>query len=388
MNTETQAQTVQLETLKVESLSELQGWKEKQQEIVKHNPFVAIEDTKTYDAAKKHRTALVSARTDVQKQEKTIASKIKDFRTKVANASKELIAITQPHEDKQQDEVKRYEAEKEAERVEKERIEQERKEAIQKGINDFYTDWKTKIQSLNFDGLESANTGLALEIEKRSENEMEEFEMDFSEKTNLLIAQLKERKIYLTEKEEARKEAEKLAAERAAFEKEQKEAREKAAKEEAERKAKLEKEESERKAQEEKERAAREAEESKFQAQREKERAAFEKEREELEAEKQRLAKEEAERLAKIEAERKSKADAEAKAKAEKEEAERKKAEEKRLKALQPDKEKIRDFIFSLRFGTEPPKVKDANSEKFLDEIQNDIEAWKNRVMEEVDQIK
>lgn len=97
-----------IEKLDAAKLPELQGLKEKQLQIVKENPFVAITDNATFEAAKKARTALVSARTEIQNQDKTIASKIKKFREMVSGISEKLISITKPHEEKQQEEVKRW----------------------------------------------------------------------------------------------------------------------------------------------------------------------------------------------------------------------------------------------------------------------------------------
>lgn len=330
--------TVQLETLKAETLPELQGWKEKQKTIVKENPFVAIADHKTYEQAKKHRTTLVTARTDIQKQEKLIASKIKDFRNKVAEASKNLIEITLPHEEKQQEEVRRYEVEKEAERLEKERIERERKDAIQKDINDFYVGWKNKIQSFEFSDLGTAVHDLEATIEEFSEKDLEEFDMDFSEKTNLLIAQLKERKTFLAEREEARKERERLAEERKAYE-----------------------------AQMQKERSEREAEAEKIQ-----------KDREELEAEK-----------AEIEADRKAKEDAERKEREAIEDKKRKEAEAKRLKELQPDKKKAEEVIKSIFIDFNPEiKIKDKDIDNLLGDYIGEADLLMKKFLKRLSEIK
>ena len=110
---------IQIEKIQANFLPELQGWKEKQEVLVKENPFLKIEDNKTYNEAKKRRTSLVAGRTTIQNQDKLIASKIKKFRSNVAEASRELIAITQPHEERQQEEVKRYEQIKADEKAEK-----------------------------------------------------------------------------------------------------------------------------------------------------------------------------------------------------------------------------------------------------------------------------
>ncbi len=371
MKTETLEQPVEnkavsLDQIQVRNLPELQGWKENQLKIVKDNPFVSIEDTKTYEEAKKNRTALVSARTDIQKQDKLIASKLRELRSEAGKVAEELIAITQPHEDKQQDEVKRFEAEKEVERLEKERIEQERKVAIQNDINAVYNKWKAEIQQSNFDSLEALKANLLDALELQSQKDMEEFEMDFAEKSRLLNEQLDERSIYLREREESRIAAEKLAKERAEFEKQQEESRALEAKQQAEAKQ------------------AREAEEKRIKDQQQLEADKLAKERAELEAEKNRIAQEEAERQAKIEAELKAKADAEAK----EQEALRVQAEEKRLKALQPDKTKAESFIQSLDFNSEQPKVKDQSVQEYLEKFVAEVQEMKAAHIERLKYIK
>lgn len=372
-----------LDTVNVRNLPEFQGWKEKQLSIVKENPFVAIDSNEAYEQAKKSRTALVTARTDIQKQDKLIASKLKEIRNQAKSVAEELISITLPAEEKQQEEVKRYEAQKEAERLEKERIERERKESIQKEINDLYESAKSQIKRL--DNLEKANefkNHLEVTIDEQGEKDMEEFEMDFAEKAALLHSQLKERIVFLTEQEEARKERERLAAERAELERLKKEAEERQAKEEAERKAREEKEQAERKAREEKERLAREEEERRIRAEREAEAEKLRKEREELEAEKKRIAeqkaREEAERKAKEEAERKAreKAELEAKLKAEKE------AEAKRMEELKPDKEKLIQFVESLtNLDQEMPNLSDDQSKQMSSEIVHSLQEWKEDIL-------
>lgn len=67
---EKESTMVQLENLSANQLPELQGWKDTQLQIVESNPFVKIKDHKTYEEAKKARTALVSARTTKEEQER------------------------------------------------------------------------------------------------------------------------------------------------------------------------------------------------------------------------------------------------------------------------------------------------------------------------------
>lgn len=368
-----EVQVIDLDNLEANLLPELQGWREKQLAIVNDNPYVAIEDNSTYEEAKKARTALVTARTDVQKQEKTIASKLKAFRTKVSEASQELIDITLPHEEKQQDEVRRYEAIKEAEKAEKERIEQERKNKILGGINETYSKWKQTISDVKFVDLQKVKQELADAIVAKDGEELEEFEMDWAEKRNLLKSQIGEREKYLTEQEEARAERERLAKEREAFEKEQAEARAKA---EAEAKAKAE--------QEAKERAAREKADAEAKAKREAERAQIQKEREELEAKKKCIDDAEAERQAKIKAERIAAEEKAAAEKAEQEAKERAEAEAKRLEELKPEKEKVLTFINGLVFTEEPPALENEEIKNLLYDFAKDAnvlrEKYRNRL--------
>lgn len=373
-------QIITLDKVNVRNLPELQGWKEKQNQVVKNHPFVAIQDNQTYEQAKKHRTALVSARTDIQKQDKLIASKLKELRSESKKVAEELIQITQPHEDKQQDEVKRYEDKKEIERKERERIERERKEAIQYGINTFYRDWKNKISQTVFTQLEDIEKGLEIAIQEQSKKEMEEFEMDFSEKVNLLNAQIKERTKYLTEQEEARKERERLEAERKAFEEEKRKEEEARKAREEEEIKKREAQEAERKAKEEKERKAREAEESKIRAEREAEAEKFRKEREDFEAEKNRLAEEKRKIQEAIEAEQKAKREAEEKAK--------KEAEAKRQKELQPDKTKAETFINSLKITEAKPNFNSKEVQEFTEQFELEIEKIKASYIDALKSIK
>lgn len=378
---------IQLEDISAEMLPELQGWREKQLQIVKDHPFVAIVDIKTYEEAKKNRTALVTARTTIEKQEKLIASKLKDFRSKVGEASKELIQITEPHEIAQQDEVKIHEAKKEAERFEKERLEKERKDAIMKSINDWISEWTIKTDQLLFNNIESFKSDFDKAVEIQYDTVMEELELVYSGRLDMLKGQIEHKIDFITKEENTRLEREKLEAERKAFELQQKEAREKAEKEEAERKAKIETEEAERKAKlqkekdarkaiEAKERATREAEENRIREQQKIEADKLAKERAELEAEKQRIADEKAKEQAVIEA----KKQAEIKAK---EVAEAKK----RAAALKPDKDKLTAFIDSLVFTQELPELIDESSKDHLNTIVHEFRAIKKSFHSKVNSI-
>lgn len=361
-------QTFELETIEVSMLPELQGWKEKQEAIVKENPFVSIIDNKSYEEAKKARTTLVSARTTIEKQDKLIASKLKDVRTKAGSLSLELVNITLPHEEKQQEEVKRYESIKEIERAAKEKADQERKDLIVSKIDAFYLASKSVIESMTFDKIEVFKTDFQNELEKTDVAQFEEFELQFASKVQLLKQQLEDKIIVLTEKEDQRIAHEKLAKERADFEAE-KAAKAKAdkiledkriaeqkviddanAKKEAELKAK--------------QKAADEAE-SKRKAEFEAKQKAADKANEALRIENEKKANELAEAQTKLDADKKAKEDAElAEAKRLEDIATKKKADAdakakadadaKRIEELKPTVEKLHQWVDSFEIADSP----------------------------------
>jgi colicin import membrane protein len=347
---------IKLEELEATMLPELQGWKEKQEALVKENPFVAITDNKSYEEAKKVRTIFVSARTTIEKQEKLLASKLKDVRTKIGDFSNELILITLQHEEKQQEEVRRYEAIKEAERAAKEKADQERKDAILAKIETIYQTEKAKIDHLEFGGIDTLTKDFQENLFKTDVAQFEEFEMQFASKVNLIKQQLTEKTGLLIEKEDQRLATEKLAKEKAAFEAEKK------AKEESDR-IDLEKRQAEQKAIDE----------------------ANAKKQAELDAKEKALAETEAKQKAEKEAEEKAKAEKLAKEKAEKELKAKEAAEAKRLQELKPDREKAMLYIESLQFTSEFPEIKDetisAELLKIRDGLNSTIIEFNNRIL-------
>lgn len=132
MKTESKKKTeiLDLQKLEPKNLPELAGWEEKQHEVVKENPFIECKDTESYEAGKKRRTSLRTARTSLEKQDKAIGSVLSQFRKKVKGETERLIEITREHEERQQEEVAKYEQGIEQRRKEKE--EQERQEEEQK----------------------------------------------------------------------------------------------------------------------------------------------------------------------------------------------------------------------------------------------------------------
>ncbi|MDV3612654.1 hypothetical protein CMU81_02290 [Elizabethkingia anophelis] len=366
--------TFSIESLDVNSLPELQGLKEKQIQIRDSNPYVEITDNKTYEEAKKARTTLVSARTDIEKQEKVISKKINDFKSAVKDVHIELINITKPSEDKQQDEVRRYEAVKEAEKAEKERLEQERINKIKTIIDTIISDANYRIKNLAFADIASFSADLEENVYKINVAQFEEFELDFNEKLIQVKNNLSEKIQALTEAENQRleklrleEEAKRLAEERAEIERKRKEDEEKLA---AERKAeedRLAKIKADQEAELQKERDRIASEKAKQDEELAAKQAEIEAENKKIQDEKNRLAKIESDRIAKEESERKAKEEEERKVKEAAEAEERAKAEASRLEELKPDKQKIIEYLNSIGATIDRPKISNADLENLLD---------------------
>lgn len=352
-------QLITLESLEASMLPELQGWKEKQQLIVNENPFIEITDNKSFEEAKKSRTILVSARTTIEKQDKLIASKLKDVRTKVSEATKQLINITLPSEEKQQEEVKRFEAIKETERLEKERKDQERKDTILSKIDAIYLAEKSKVDNLTFENIVDMKLDFELNLFQNDED-FEEFDLQFSSKVQLLKQQLEDKIQVLTEKENQRVEVEKLAKEKAEFEA-QKKAKEEADKKEAQEREAKQKEIDEANAKRQSELDAKQKAIDDAEAKRKSELAAEQKAKEDAE-----LA--EAKRLGDIA--KKEKEDADAKEKAE--------AEAKRIEELKPTVEKLHQWVDSFEIADSPLSEANAKVTEIMQKFK-EFQAWSKK---------
>jgi len=171
-----------IEQLNAKNLPELKGWKTKQNKLLKENPYVEITDNKSYEVAKKHRTALVKGRTSLTGQEKIIALKLKEFKNQVNEETFKLIEITMYAEEKQQQEVKRYEAIKDAEREEKRKAEVARISKIADKIEELYNIWHSKIRESTYETINSVMLKYEEEMAGRDRSEFDEFETRFEEK--------------------------------------------------------------------------------------------------------------------------------------------------------------------------------------------------------------
>jgi len=204
-------ENLSLENLKVSNLPELQGWKDKQENLVKENPFVEITDNKTYEVACKSRTALLKGRTSLEGQDKLIASKLAGFRKDVKSETDKLISITLPHEEKQQIEVKRYESIKENERLERERIENERIAAIKNRIESLESKCYELIQSMNFINVDKVGDEINSVV--NVDFDYEEYDVLFETVKSRVQIQFDAKFLDIQEKENQRIENERLKAE-------------------------------------------------------------------------------------------------------------------------------------------------------------------------------
>lgn len=130
--------TIELDKFSIEQLPELQNKKKEVAEKLSEFNYVEIVDHASYDEAKKSRTGIRSIRTELQKEQKDVDKKIKDFvLSPVKNAYTLIIDEVIPVEDKQQAEVSRWENIKETERLAKVRAEEERVAKIRETVVNF-----------------------------------------------------------------------------------------------------------------------------------------------------------------------------------------------------------------------------------------------------------
>lgn len=176
-----------LETIKVNQLPEIKGYETRQKALVKNHPFVEIVDSKTEADAKKNRTALKGGRTELQKGEKAIASKLSNFRKQVKEEVEKLVKITVDAEQKQQEEIDRYDKIKADKKEAEEQKEKERVRKITDIIDGTQIGLTTIIDVLTYETINEQRELFETLIKKiREGNDFEEqtqfFEMMVSAK--------------------------------------------------------------------------------------------------------------------------------------------------------------------------------------------------------------
>ena len=203
---------IKLDEFNIQQLPELQNKKQEVSTKLKQFKYVEIKDNSTYEEAKKSRTGARTLRTDLQKEQKAVEKKIKDhILVPVKTAYDELIDTALPIENKQQEEVSRWEDIKEQERLEKALLEITRVESIKAKINAYKTKWEDLISQLFFSEIDNLKAKLFEENEAFDRKSLEEFEILFDDVLISLGSSLYSKIDLLTKEEELRLERERLA---------------------------------------------------------------------------------------------------------------------------------------------------------------------------------
>jgi hypothetical protein len=203
---------IKLDEFNIQQLPELQNKKQEVSAKLEQFKYVEIKDNTTYEEAKKSRTGARTLRTDLQKEQKAVEKKIKDHvLVPVKNAYDELIDSVLPIENKQQEEVSRWEEIKEQERQEKARLEQERVDGIKAKIKEFGDVWEQAFSLMKYENIEECKKTFKESVDVVDVKELEEFEILFTDKVSDLRAKLDSTITLLTTEEELRLERERLA---------------------------------------------------------------------------------------------------------------------------------------------------------------------------------
>ena len=177
----------ELAEFKVNQLSELQNKKAEIQKELKKFKYVEIVDNSSYEEAKKSRTGVRSIRTSLQNEQKEVVKKIKDFITNpVTEEYSKLINDVLPIENKQQEEVTRYEDIKERQREERERLEQNRVDGIKSSIGKFREFWEDKVSKLTFAEIESIKEEYSVAVVEFDRKSLEEYDVLFEQSLNYI----------------------------------------------------------------------------------------------------------------------------------------------------------------------------------------------------------
>ncbi len=185
------------------------GAEDKQNLLVRNYPFISITDSVTLKKAKESRTALRQGRYELQQGEKTIVTKLKDFRDLIKEETIKLINVTSEAEQKQQNEITRYEDFKQQEKEEELKKERERKAGLRDQVVEFRTLKSKAIETATLITVKA----IILDI-KNSHLNVEEFETDFMNIKEQLIKDANKKHLQLTEDDRLKKEKQKAKNER------------------------------------------------------------------------------------------------------------------------------------------------------------------------------
>ena len=183
-------------------LQPLKEFEKKQNQLVKENPFIKITNNETFESAKKSRTSLVKGRTELQGQQKTIYSSVNSIKTSVKNETERLIEITKPAEDKQQAEVKRYEAIQEEKRLERERIAEQKKQEAMEAISDVFSGWIKDINELVYEKIDEFQQSFEEYFSQLDTSSFEDLEIYYNGRYAQLTTQFNQKCIELEKNQE------------------------------------------------------------------------------------------------------------------------------------------------------------------------------------------
>lgn len=203
---------IKLDEFNIQQLPELQNKKKEVSAKISTFKYVEIKDNSSYEEAKKVRTGVRTIRTDLQKEQKSVDKKIKDFILGPAKeAYEEIINAVIDVENIQQEEVTRWEDIKEKERQEKLLLEQQRFEGIKKCILEFKSAWLETVDRLLYPEIGSFLPMLEDVVSKMDRTKFEEFEMLFDDVLFEIKAVFKRKADLLRANEELRLERERFA---------------------------------------------------------------------------------------------------------------------------------------------------------------------------------
>ena len=203
---------IKLDEFNIQQLPELQNKKQEVSAKISTFKYVEIKDNSSYEEAKKVRTGVRTIRTDLQKEQKAVDKKIKDFILgPVKEAYEEIINAVIDAENIQQEEVTRWEYIKEKERLEKALLEIKRVEGIKKCISEFKSAWLETVDRLLYPGINSFLPMLEDVVSKMDRTKFEEFEILFDDALFEIKAVFKRKADLLRANEELRLERERLA---------------------------------------------------------------------------------------------------------------------------------------------------------------------------------
>lgn len=164
MENEKKTEILEVTVMQPDQFSILAGLEKKQNEIVEKHPFVKITDKKTYEDAKKNRTALLTASTTVEKDEKTFGKAANELIKKIREKVISYANITREKYNEQQAEVERYEKILQEELDKKAKIAKEREDGIKANIQALIDGYNAEIEKMTFETIASTKDTIGKSI--------------------------------------------------------------------------------------------------------------------------------------------------------------------------------------------------------------------------------